>query len=202
MKTDTVVFDLGGVLIDWKPEYLYRKLFKTEDEVSRFLSEVCTLEWNEEQDGGRTIAEGTQQLIAQFPEHEPYIRAYYDRWEEMLGGVIHATVEILEEIHAKKTFRLFALTNWSAETWPVALEKFPFLSTFQDVLVSGREGLKKPDLKIYELMFQKFSINPEKAIFIDDNIRNINAAEKSGLYSIHFSNPILLRKELVQLGIL
>ncbi|MEY2904358.1 MAG: hypothetical protein RJA52_374 [Bacteroidota bacterium] len=199
---DTVVFDLGGVLIDWKPEYLYRKIFSTEEKVNWFLKEICTLEWNEEQDGGRSIKEGTELLINNFPEHESEIRAYYDRWEEMLGGAIIETVEILEKIHEKGNHRLFALTNWSAETWPVALEKFPFLSKFQDVLVSGREGLKKPDLRIYELLYHKFSIQPERAVFIDDNIRNINAAKLTGLNTIHFTNPSELRKELILQGIL
>lgn len=199
---DTIVFDLGGVLIDWKPEYLYRKIFSSEEKVKWFLNEICTLEWNEEQDGGRTIQEGTEYLLTKFPEHDFEIRAYYDRWEEMLGGVIQDTVEILEEIHSQDKFRLFALTNWSAETWPVALEKFPFLGKFQDVLVSGREGLKKPDLRIYELLFNKFSIQPKSALFIDDNIRNIKAAQLTGLNTIHFTQPEDLRKELSNLGIL
>src|SRR3954468_9379148 len=115
-----IIFDLGGVLIDWNPEYLYRKIFKDEAEMKDFLGKVCTPEWNEEQDAGRTLKEATKVLIDGFPAHEENIRAYYDRWDEMLGGFIEGSVEIFRQLKESKKFKIYALTNWSAETFPIA----------------------------------------------------------------------------------
>ena len=134
---DTVVFDLGGVLIDWNPEYLYREIFPDESERRWFLSNITTLDWNEEQDAGRTLQEGTEYLVRKFPEHEKNIRVFYDRWKEMLGGPIHETVEIFRHLKEVSKVRLYALTNWSAETFPVALELYEFLHWFDGRLVSG-----------------------------------------------------------------
>src|SRR6185437_14375663 len=127
MKIDTLVFDLGGVLIDWNPEYLYNKIFPNDEERRWFLSTVCTADWNEQQDEGRSLREGTELLVRKFPEHEASIRAYYGRWQEMLGGPIHETVEIFRQLKYHTNLKLYALTNWSAETFPVALELYDFL---------------------------------------------------------------------------
>lgn len=199
---DTVVFDLGGVLIDWNPLYLYTKIFGNPKKAQSFIDEVCTLDWNEQQDGGRTIKEGTQWLISKNPQYTQEIKAYYDRWEEMLSGPIWGSVEILNQLYENKKHRLYALTNWSAETWPTALKLFDFLQHFEGVLVSGQEGLKKPDHKIYRLLFDKFDIVPDKAVFIDDNLRNIKAAEEVGLNTIHFKDPVDLKEKLSGLQII
>lgn len=198
---DTIVFDLGGVLIDWNPDYVYRHLFETEEEMQWFYKNICTPDWNEEQDAGRTLEEGTALLIKQFPEHEKNIRAYYDRWEEMLGGAIEGTVELFRKIKATGRYRTYALTNWSGETFPVALNKFEFLHWFDGRLVSGDEKMRKPALRFYELLTEKFDIVPENSIYIDDNPRNLGPASDIGFYTIHFLSPDELQYELEQLGV-
>lgn len=196
MKVETIIFDLGGVLVDWNPLYLYNKVFDTQKEADQFIANVCDLHWNEQQDGGRTIAEGTALLIQKHPTWESHIRMYYDRWEEMLRGPIQGTVEILTALYNKKNHRLLALTNWSAETFPTALKNYAFLSYFEGILVSGEEKLKKPDARIYQLILDRYSVDPTTSIFIDDNLRNVEAAIRCGIQSIHFKSPEQLRIEL------
>jgi 2-haloacid dehalogenase len=202
MDIDTLVFDLGGVLIDWNPEYLYNKIFPNEEEKRWFLSTICTPAWNEEQDGGRSLAEGTELLVRQYPDHEASIRAYYDRWQEMLGGPIHETVGIFRELKFKTRLKLYALTNWSAETFPVALELYDFLHWFDGRLVSGEEKVRKPFPEIYRLLVERFGIEPGRAIYVDDNIRNVMPARDLGFIGIHFRTPGLFREELQGLGLL
>ncbi len=199
---DTVVFDLGGVLIDWNPEYLYSKIFDEEKEMKYFLSEICTMDWNEEQDGGRKWSDATQLLIKDFPQYTSQIKAYFHRWEEMLGGQIDKTVDILERLHLDQKYPLYALTNWSAETFPIAVGRFPFLGYFRGIIVSGEEHLKKPDPKIYQLLTKKYGINPLTTLFIDDNARNIEAARAIGFHTIHFTDADTLEETLVDLEIL
>jgi 2-haloacid dehalogenase len=199
---DTLVFDLGGVLIDWNPDYLYNKIIPDEKERKWFLSTICTPDWNEEQDAGRSLREATEHLVARYPSHEAAIRAYYDRWTEMLGGPIHETVEIFRELKSRGQLKLYALTNWSAETFPVALEMYEFLHWFDGRLVSGEEKMRKPFPEIYRLLIERFGIEPEKAIYVDDNIRNILPARELGFIGIHFRTPGLFREELKGLGLL
>ena len=202
MTTTTIIFDLGAVLIDWHPHHLYRQIFDDEAEMLHFLENICTPAWNEEQDGGRTIKEATDLLVAQHPEHEAFIRAFYGRWEEMLGGAIDGTVEIFEELKAQKKYKFYALTNWSSETFPIALERFEFLKWFDGLVVSGDEKDRKPFPSFYQLLLDRYQVKPEEAIFIDDNLRNIHAAEKIGIDSIHFQSPEQLRAELEKRGVL
>jgi len=203
MRTfDTLVFDLGGVLVDWNPEYLYKNIFPNEEERNWFLSTICTLDWNEEQDGGRSLQDGTDHLVKKFPDHEVAIRAYYDRWKEMLGGPIHETVEIFRELKTQTPLKLYALTNWSAETFPVALELYEFLHWFDGRLVSGEEKIRKPSPEIYQRLAQRFAIEPSRAIYVDDNLRNVLPARELGFYGIHFRSPQQFREELVALGVL
>jgi 2-haloacid dehalogenase len=199
---NTLVFDLGGVLIDWNPEYLYNKIIPDEKERRWFLSTICTLDWNEQQDTGRSLQEGTEYLVRKYPEHEACIRAYYDRWEEMLGGPIHETVEIFRQLKFQSHLKLYALTNWSAETFPVALELYDFLHWFDGRLVSGEEKIRKPFPEIYRLLIERFGIEPEKAIYVDDNIRNVLPARELGFIGLHFRTPELFREELKDLGLL
>lgn len=201
-QISTVVFDLGGVLIDWNPEYVYRKIFSTEEEVKWFLKNICTGDWNEEQDAGRSLEEGTNILIRKFPEHEANIRAFYDRWEEMLGGPIHGTVDIFREIMQQPSLKTFALTNWSAETFPIALGKYDFLHWFNGRLVSGEERTRKPFLDFYQTLISKFEIDPRKSVFVDDNARNLVPAKVLGFETIRFESPEQFRNELTALGVL
>jgi 2-haloacid dehalogenase len=199
---NTVIFDLGAVLIDWNPHYLYRKIFREEAEMLRFLENICTSEWNEEQDGGRSLQEATDYLVAKYPEHEENIRAFYGRWEEMLGNAIEGTVEIFRELKESKKYKIYALTNWSAETFPIAQERFEFLQWFDGIVVSGTEKNRKPFPSFYQLLLDRYQVKPEEAIFIDDNLRNIKAAEQIGITSFHFTSPAVLREALEEKGIL
>src|SRR5687767_5947430 len=157
---DTIIFDLGAVLIDWNPRYLYRKIFKTEEEIDWFLTNVCTSEWNEEQDAGRSFEEATEILVKQHPNYEQAIRAWYGRWKETIQGPIPMTVDILREIKNKNGHRLYALTNWSEETFPWALESFDFLQWFEGIVVSGVEKTRKPFPEFYQILFDRYKVNP------------------------------------------
>lgn len=197
----TVVFDLGGVLIDWNPRHLYRKLLDDDHErIEWFLSNICTPEWNAQQDAGRTMREATEVLLAQHPEHEELIRAYYDRWEEMITGPIEGSVEILRRIRALP-YRLYGLTNWSAETFPVARERFTFLEWFEGIVVSGAIGMIKPDPIIYHHLIDAFDLTPQETVFIDDSPANVAAARNLGFHGIRFENPDQLRTELDRYGV-
>ncbi len=198
----TIIFDLGAVLIDWNPHYMYRTIFSDEEEMKNFLATVTTSDWNEEQDAGRSLQEGTEILIKQFPEHEENIRAFYSRWEEMLGDAFWDTVEIFKELKESNKYKIYALTNWSAETFPVALARYDFLNWFDGIVVSGAEKMRKPAPEFYQILLDRHQVEPEEALFIDDNYRNILAAEKLGIKSIHFTSAGELREELVESGII
>ncbi len=202
MDINTVIFDLGGVLIDWNPRYVYRTIFKTEEEIDWFFENVATHDWNENQDAGYPLAKATEELVAQHPEWEPQIKAYYGRWEEMLAGPIHETVEILKELKQIPALKTYALTNWSAETFHIALDRYDFLHWFDGRLVSGEEKTRKPFPEFYQKLIDKFSIDPSKTVFIDDNIRNLKGAEAFGIKGIQYHDPVRLRTELKQLGLL
>ena len=201
-KINAVIFDLGGVLIDWNPRYVYRTIFKTEEEIDWFFANITTGEWNENQDAGYPLAQATEDLVKKHPEWEKEIRAYYDRWEEMLGGPIHETVEILRQLKQQPELKTYALTNWSAETFPVALERYDFLHWFDGRLVSGEEKTRKPFPEIYQKLIDRFSINPAEAIFIDDSLRNIKGAEALGITGIHFQGHPQLKEELYKHNLL
>lgn len=196
-----IIFDLGAVLIDWNPKYLYRKVFHTEEAVNYFLDNVCTGHWNEQQDGGRTFKEAEEVLIKEFPEYEKEILLYYSRWVEMLGGPIQETVEIFKELKPIYPDSIYALTNWSAESWPTALEMFDFLSWFNGVVVSGQEKMKKPDERIFKLICDRYDLVPEETLFIDDNKKNIETANDFGIITIHYNSSGQLKKELMDLGV-
>jgi len=200
-KIKNIVFDLGGVLIGWDPKEVFRTIFKTEEEVDWFLENICTMDWNEQQDAGRPIASANKFLISKFPDHKENILAYYARWEEMLTGAIEGTVSILEKLIKDKNYKVVALTNWSAETFPIALERYEFLHWFEGIVVSGTEKCKKPENKIYNILLERYNLIPEESVFIDDNKRNILAAEKLGINGIHFESPEQLSEALASLGI-
>lgn len=196
-----VIFDLGGVLIDWNPRYLFRDLFAGDDTaMEAFLSGVCSPAWNERQDAGRPIAEAEAELIGRFPGHERLIRAYYAGFDRMLGGAIEGTVAVLEELAAAEV-PLYALTNWSAETFPHAMRRFAFLGTFRDIVVSGRIGLVKPDRRIFDHLFAKTKIDAAASVFIDDSPKNVAGAVAAGLPAIQFRSPGELRAALAGLGL-
>ena len=197
MEIDTVVFDLGGVLIDWNPEYVFLDAFKGDSEKTQwFLNHVCTMDWNENQDAGYPIAKATADLIQKFPQYKTYIAMYYGEWENMLGGAIQGTVNILESVLKNKTYKVYALTNWSAETFPIAKQRFEFLNWFHGIVVSGEEGTRKPHNAIFDKLCHRYNIVPERAVFIDDNLRNVEAAIKLGFNAIQYLNPEQLKMAL------
>lgn len=201
-KIDAIIFDLGGVLIDWNPSYVFDTMFEDERKKKHFFENICTSDWNEMQDAGRPLREGTEELIVKHPEWKDYIEAYYGRWEEMLGGPIHGTVEVFQQLKQSGKYKLYALTNWSAELFPIALERYDFLHWFDGRVVSGEEKMRKPFPEFYQLILNRFKLKVEETLFIDDNIRNAKAAEKLGLKTIIFQSPSQLREELINLGIL
>jgi 2-haloacid dehalogenase len=190
-----VVFDLGGVLIDWDPRYLYRKLLDDEAAVEEFLATVCTPEWNAEQDRGRPFAEGVAELVERHPVHAVAITAYHERWPEMLGGAVGGTVEVLAELRAAGV-PVYALTNWSAETFGVARERFEFLEWFDGVLVSGEERMIKPDPAIFRLLLDRFGLDPGATFYVDDSEPNVEAAGRLGFDAVRFTTPARLRRDL------
>ena len=203
MKIKNIIFDLGGVLIDWNPEYVYLKEFEgNRKKMQTFFNEVCTFDWNENQDAGYSLSKATKDRIILFPEQESLIRMYYDRWEEMLGGEIKGSVSILRRLNDNSRYKLVALTNWSAETFPIALKRFDFLHWFDGIVVSGTEKTRKPFPKIYQTTLKRYNLKASESLFIDDNKRNIAAAYKLGIQTIEFHNPDQLEKELKIKGII
>lgn len=201
-KIETIIFDLGGVLIDWNPKYVYNDVFNGDTEKADwFLNNICTSEWNVRQDAGRLMSVATEELVAQHPKYEDLIRLFYKRWPDMLKGEIAETVAVLKALKASNKYRIYALTNWSGESFHVAEERFNFLKLFEGILVSGVEKMIKPNREIYELCLNRFQINPENAVFIDDNFPNILGAQAVGLQTIHFKNAQQLQTDLQQFGI-
>ena len=196
-----VVFDIGGVLIDWNPRHLFRKVFDSEEEMEWFLANVCTYEWNLQQDGGKLFHVATAELQERFPEYSDKIALYYGRWEEMLGGEIKGTVEIFKKLKSAG-IPLYALSNWSHEAFPVAYERYGFMKEFDGLVVSGYEKLLKPDHAIYRVLMERYGVNPGEAVYIDDNRPNADAAAELGFNAIHFLSSDQLRDDLKALGLI
>ncbi|GAB2784869.1 HAD family hydrolase [Dyella kyungheensis] len=198
---DTVIFDLGNVLIGWDPRRLYRQLIEDEAQMEWFLREVCNSEWNEQQDAGRPWTEATALLRGRFPEHAELIDAYHLRWEETLVGAMEDSVALLAELRARGV-RLLALTNWSQQTFPIARQRFAFLQWFEGIVVSGEERLIKPDPRIYQRLLERYAVDPSTALYIDDSARNVAAAESLGMHGWWFRGADGLREQLIELELL
>ncbi|MGC1371516.1 MAG: HAD family phosphatase [Candidatus Sulfotelmatobacter sp.] len=194
-----VVFDLGGVLVDWNPRYLYRKLFGEDDAaMEHFLANICTSEWNSQQDAGRSFAEGCALLKSQHPNYAEFIDAWFGRHHEMVAGPIPGSVEILAELRARE-IPLYALSNWSAETFPAARRRFDFLQWFRGILLSGEVRLIKPDRRIFQLFLDTFGIDASQTIYVDDLLPNVEAAKDLGMHGVLFTGPAQLRLELAKI---
>jgi 2-haloacid dehalogenase len=199
---EAVVFDLGGVCIDWDPRHLYRKLFAGDDEaMERFLTEVCSQEWNAELDAGRSWGEAIETLTQEHPESRAHIEAFRERWVEMLGGPIDDTVEILDRLR-RNGIPIFALSNWSAETYPLARPLFPFLEWFDGVVISGAEGIRKPDPRIFQVLLDRHGLDAPTTAFVDDVAENVAAAQAVGMTGILYRGGAGLRADLRRLGLL
>ncbi len=181
-----VVFDFGGVLIDWNQRYLYRKVFASEEEMEWFLANVCTSEWNARQDAGRPFAEGIAEAKAQYPQYSEQIEMFWSRWIEMVGGEIQENTDWLRRLKAEG-YGIYGLTNWSAETLPQVMESYDFFSLFDGIVVSGEEHLLKPDPRIYRVLLNRYHLNPAECLFIDDNPQNVAAAKRIGMWGLTFA---------------
>ena len=201
-RPSVVVFDLGGVLVDWNPRYLYRTLFDGDDAaMERFLAEVCTPAWNDEQDRGRPFAEACALLVREHPDKRALIEAWPLRYDETMAGPIPGTVEILAELR-ERGVPLYALSNWSAETFPKAQARFPFLDWFRGIALSGALRLAKPDPAIYRYLLDNYRLRAEDTLFIDDVARNVETAASLGMHAVRFTDAGTLRAALVDYGLL
>lgn len=195
-----IVFDFGGVLIDWNPEYLYRKVFDTQEEMDFFLKNICTTDWNVQQDAGHPLSLATAEKQQEFPEYKEEIAMFYGRWPEMLGGEIAQNTRLVKPLSQK--YNTYGLTNWSAETIPVAMERYAFFQYLKGIVVSGDEKIVKPDPKLYYILLDRYDLSPEETLFIDDNAANVETARLLGFHTIHFTPEVNLESELRKMKVL
>jgi 2-haloacid dehalogenase len=191
-----LIFDLGGVVLDWNPRHLFRALIPDEAQREWFLTEVCSPRWNAQMDAGKPSAEAVAELSAQYPDHAPWINAYWERWPEMLGGLVPGTGELITELAAAGR-DLYAITNFPGEVWPVTLDTFPVLSQFKDIIVSGFERVTKPGPEIFALALRRFGVAAADCLFIDDIAANVDGARAAGLAAVQFTSAAALRRLLL-----
>ncbi|MFA5873366.1 MAG: HAD family phosphatase [Anaerolineales bacterium] len=197
-----IVFDFGGVLLDWNPRNLYRRYFPDNPEaMEQFLAEINFMEWNAYQDKGRPFKEGVAILSNQYPQYSRLIQAYYETWEESVAGEIPGAVEILKRLK-RKGFPLYGLSNWSVETFPAIRRKYSFFELFNDMVVSGYVNLIKPDPAIFKLLLKKIGRPARECLLIDDSDINVSIARELGFVTFQFQTPALLNTELNRLGVL
>jgi 2-haloacid dehalogenase len=202
MNIKNIIFDFGGVLMDWNPRYFFKDYFNDDDKMEYFLTNIAQSEWNEEQDRGRSLIEGTNIQVQKFPDWERELRAYYDNWHVMLKSDIPQNVEVLRKL-SKTEYHLYGLTNWSEETFPYALENYDFFQLFDGkIVVSGTEKMIKPDPKIWHLLLERYHIQADESIFIDDNPKNIEMANSLGFHTIQVYPETNLEDELIDLGLI
>lgn len=196
-----IIFDFGGVLMDWNPRYYFRTYFNDDEKMEFFLKNIAEDEWNAEQDRGRSLQDGTSLQVEKFPDWEKELTAYYDNWTTMLKADIPKNVEVLREL-AETDYELFGLTNWSAETFPYALQNYDFFELFKGkIVVSGEEKMIKPDPEIWKVLLKRYNIKAEESVFIDDNKKNIEVAASLGFHTVHIQDETDLKKELQNLGV-
>ena len=182
-----IIFDFGGVLLDWNPSYLYKSYFNNDEEMEHFLADICNGEWNIRQDAGRPFAEAVKELQAKFPEYAEAIQMYDDDWEKMLKCELPESIDLLKELKFMG-YGIYGLTNWSAEKIGYAFANYSFFSLFDGIVVSGVEKVVKPDRKIYEILLERYSLKPGECVFIDDNQDNVDMAKVLGINAIRFDN--------------
>ena len=196
-----VIFDIGAVLVDWNPRYYYRTIINDEERIEKFLSEICTFEFNHTLDLGRPWDEARAELMLKAPDYADMIDDYWHKWLHMFAGPIHETVDILMDIK-RRGYPVYALSNWNDVKFPIALQEFPFLRLFDGRIVSGEVKFAKPDLRIYQLLLDTYKLNPRQCLFIDDRLENVEAARKLGIEAVQFFNPRQLEQDLIQYGVI
>jgi 2-haloacid dehalogenase len=197
---DTVIFDVGNVLLDWNPRHLFRKMFDDHERMEWFLANICSPAWNIEQDRGRTFAEGVALLLARHPEWEREIRAFDERWEETVGGEIAGSIALLRQLKGKVA--LYAITNFSREKFALSHARYAFLREFEGVVVSGHEGLLKPDAAIYQVFLERYGRDASRCLFVDDSQRNVDGALAIGMHAVLFRDAAGLAADLARFGLL
>ncbi len=195
MSIKNVVFDYGGVLVDWNPRYLYDRYFNDQVKSQWFLDNICLYSWNLQMDGGKPFAEGVAELQAQYPEWSEAIAIYHSRWEEMMAGEIDGTAEVLCRLK-RAGYGIYGLTNWSAETFPIIRDKYSVFKEFDGMVVSGEEHLLKPDPAIYRCLLERYSLEAAESIFVDDNADNVSGAKSVGMQAVRFSTAQQLERDL------
>jgi 2-haloacid dehalogenase len=198
-KPTTVVFDIGNVLLRWDPRNLYRTLFDDETEMEWFLENVCTHDWNVEQDRGRDWDEAVALLVKDHPKHEPHIRAFHERWHETVSGVFQENVALLERLREAGVPN-YCITNFSGAKFKEAQSRYPFLARFDGVIVSGDERVLKPDPAIYKLLLDRYGLAAADCLFIDDSQANVDGARAVGMHAIHYLEPMDLAAALRRHG--
>ncbi len=202
MEKSCIVFDVGGVLIDWDPRYLYRKLFNgDESAMEHFLEEVDFFEWNWQQDAGRPFKIAVAEACKKYPQYCELIQAYDERYLESIGGQIEGTVTILQELK-QAGYSLYGLSNWPAEKYILVRPRFAFFDCFETIIVSGEARIAKPDPRIFELLLERAGRTADECLLIDDSMKNLEVAQKIGFQTIHFKSPTQLRIALQEKGIL
>ncbi|PXX97078.1 HAD family hydrolase [Marinifilum breve] len=199
MEIKNIVFDFGGVLIDWDPRYLYRKVFGNEHELELFLKEVCHADWNQKLDAGISFDEAIAERVKKFPHNEKEIRKYQNDWIEMIGGEIREHTSLIPVL--SQNYQLYGLTNWSAETFPLVYSRFEFFKELKGIVVSGEEKMVKPDEEIFNLLLERYELKAEETLFIDDNVNNIKAANNLVFKTIHVEEGMDLIHELKKFSI-
>ena len=189
------LFDLGGVFFDWDPKFFFTKIISDKDEMDFFLTKVCNDEWNLAQDSGRSIEDGEKDIIRKFPQYENLIKLYYPNHRKMIKGTFQTSIDILMKLK-QDNYECFVLSNWSAETFVDIPQEFKFMKNFDGLLISGEDKLVKPDPKIYLLAMDRFNLDPQNTVFIDDKLININAAKALGFKTIHLTNPNIIEEEV------
>ena len=190
-----IVFDFGGVLVDWNPHHLYDNYFGSEEKATWFLENICLYSWNLQMDGGKPFAEGVAELSALHPEWAEAIEVYHTRWVEMIGGEVEGTAELVRRLKAAG-YGVYGLTNWSMETYPMIRDSYEVFSLFDGVVVSGEEHLLKPQREIYECLLERYGLQAAESVFIDDNADNVAGAEAVGMEAIRFENAHQAEREL------
>ncbi|MCK9205049.1 MAG: HAD family phosphatase [Bacteroidales bacterium] len=196
MKIKNIIFDFGGVLIDWDPRYLYESVFPDKAEMEIFLKNICSPAWNLKQDAGYPLSAATKELQTRYPMYHDAIEMFYKDWIRMVRGEIIENTSLLKPLKIK--YRLFGLSNWSAETFPLVYDRYSFFSDFEGIVISGQEKMLKPDKGIYELLLNRYGLKANESLFIDDSINNIITAKEMGLSTIHLDGNASLKEQLLK----
>lgn len=194
-----IIFDFGGVLVDWNPHYLFDSYFNDTEKCNWFIENVCNTEWNAQMDKGKPFEIAVNERIAQFPEYEDAIRLYHKEWMKTMGEEIPGMFELIKDLKENGYPIIYGLTNWSNETFPMVQKQYKIFSLIDNIVCSGDEKLLKPDPKIYQILLDRYNLKAEESVFIDDNVNNVKGAIDMGMKSIRFVNVEQLRKDLDEL---